>query len=63
LANEEVWRKTHRLGAVIWTGGGLAGVIISLLRLSMGWAFIAIIAVMTFIPIVYSYVLFNRLEK
>ena len=63
LANEEVWRKTHRLGAVIWTGGGLAGVIISLLRLSMGWAFIAIIAVMTFIPIVYSYLIFSKLKK
>jgi len=63
LANEEVWRKTHRLGAVIWTGGGLAGVIMSLLRLSMGWAFIAIIAVMTFIPIVYSYLIFSKLKK
>jgi len=63
LANEEVWRKTHRLGAVIWTGGGLAGVIMSLLRLSMGWAFIAIIAVMTFIPIVYSYVIYSKLKK
>jgi len=63
LANEEVWRKTHRLGAILWTAGGLAGVIMSLLRLSMGWTFIAIIAVMTFIPIVYSYILFNRLVK
>ncbi len=63
LANEEVWRKTHRLGAILWTAGGLAGVIMSLLRLSMGWAFIAIIAVMTFIPMVYSYLIFSKLKK
>jgi len=63
LANEEVWRKTHRLGAILWTAGGLAGAIMSLLRLSMGWAFIAVIAVMTFIPIVYSYVIYSKLKK
>jgi len=63
LADEEVWRKTHRLGAILWTAGGLMGVIMSLLRQSMGWVFIAVIAVMTFIPIVYSYVIFSKLKK
>ena len=63
LADEEVWRKTHRLGAILWTAGGLMGVIMSLLRQSMGWVFIAVIAVMTFIPIVYSYLIFSKLKK
>jgi len=63
LADEEVWRKTHRLGAILWTAGGLIGVIMSLLRQSMGWVFIAVIAVMTFIPIVYSYVIYSKLKK
>jgi len=63
LADEEVWRKTHRLGAILWTAGGLMGVIMSLLRQSMGWVFIAVIAVMTFIPIVYSYVIYSKLKK
>ena len=63
LADEEVWRKTHRLGAILWTAGGLMGVIMSLLRQSMGWVFIAVIAVMTFIPIVYSYVIYSKFKK
>ena len=63
LADEEVWRKTHRLGAILWTAGGLMGVIMSLLRQSMGWVFIAVIAVMTFMPIVYSYLIFSKLKK
>ena len=63
LADEEVWRKTHRLGAILWTAGGLMGVIMSLLRQSMGWVFIAVIAVMTFISIVYSYLIFSKLKK
>ena len=63
LADEEVWRKTHRLGAILWTAGGLMGVIMSLLRQIMVWVFIAVIAVMTFIPIVYSYLIFSKLKK
>jgi len=63
LASEEVWVKTHRLGAILWTCGGLIGVILSLLNVNPGVMFIFIIIFITLIPIGYSYIIFNRLKK
>jgi uncharacterized membrane protein len=63
LANEEVWVKTHRLGAIMWTCGGLMGVILSLLNVNPGVMFIFIIVFITLIPVGYSYIIFNRLKK
>lgn len=63
LANEEVWAKTHRLGAILWTGGGLIGVILALLNINPGWMFIVILIPITLIPTGYSYIIFNKLKK
>jgi uncharacterized membrane protein len=63
LANEEVWVKTHRLGAILWTCGGLTGVILTLLNINPEWMFIVIVVLITLIPVGYSYVIFNRLKK
>ena len=63
LASEEVWTKTHRLGAVLWTGGGLIGVVLKLLYIYPEWMLFAILMLITLIPAGYSYILFNRLKK
>lgn len=63
LASEEVWIKTHRLGAMLWTCGGLIGVVLTVLNINLGWIFIAILIFITLIPAGYSYILFNRLKK
>ncbi|MDD2482386.1 MAG: SdpI family protein [Lutispora sp.] len=63
LASEEVWTKTHRLGAILMTAGGLIGVILALLRVNPGWMFVLVLMLPAFIPIVYSYVIFNRLKN
>lgn len=64
LADERVWVKTHRLGGPMFVVAGL----VSMVGSFMGgkWAFtLLLISVMTatIIPIVYSYILYNRLTK
>jgi len=64
LANEEVWEKTHRMGGKLWVVCGL--VCLAMAPFKTPWAaaiFFAAILVMTIIPMVYSYLLFARLQS
>lgn len=63
LANEEVWKRTHRLGAILMTCGGFIGAILALLRVNPGWIFALVLMVTAFIPVVYSYLIFNKLKN
>ncbi|KRE86514.1 hypothetical protein ASG89_10935 [Paenibacillus sp. Soil766] len=64
LANEEIWRKTHRLGGPLMMIGGIIAFIAAFLMSSMAIIiFITAIVVSSFIPIIYSYVMFTRLSK
>ena len=63
LANEEVWRRTHRLGAVLMTGAGFLGAVLALLRVNLGLIFIFILVIPAFVPIIYSYFIFIKLKK
>jgi uncharacterized membrane protein len=64
LANETVWNQTHRLAAWTFTAGGLfacvAAVIYPIAGLVVGLAAIVAAAL---IPVIYSVVLYKRLEK
>lgn len=63
LSSDEVWARTHRLGA--WTFG-LAGVVAALSGLLGDAAFgvaMGAILVGAFVPVVYSYVLYARLGR
>lgn len=62
LANEEVWRKTHRFAAPVWVLGGLAVLVLTLFnnRL-MGVGVLIVVAVITVLPTVYSYLIFRRI--
>jgi len=63
LSSPEVWHKTHRLGGAIWFFGGLA-IIASSFFLSdaaMFIALLAIVAVISIIPAVMSYVWYRKL--
>ena len=65
LENEEVWKRTHRLTAKIWTVGGLILIISSLLMAHsvLYWTlFGIIISVLVLYPIIYSYVIFQRID-
>lgn len=63
LHNEEVWKKTHRLAARLWTVAGLMGVVFALLKVNIEWIFIVILMVPALVPIIYSYIIFNKLRK
>ncbi len=65
LENEEVWKRTHRLTAKVWTVGALI-MIIAPLTISNAvayWSIFGVVtAVLVFVPIIYSYVIFQQLE-
>jgi uncharacterized membrane protein len=62
LASEEVWTRTHALGGRIWTIGGLVLVPCAFLPAPAGLVvFVAGIAVLALVPVVYSAVIFRRL--
>ena len=62
LANEEVWRKTHRLAAPLWVLGGVVNILLALTGMSFnGIGFIVIIAVISIVPIAYSYICYRKI--
>jgi uncharacterized membrane protein len=63
LANEDVWFRTHRLGARVFVAAGLALMIVPFLGQAQKVAFPAIAIVAALVPTVYSYVIYRRLEK
>ena len=65
LENETVWKETHRLGGKMWFIGGLIIIISSLMleKQTNFTLFIVISAIITVIPIIYSYLKFQNLKK
>ena len=64
LANEEVWRKTHRLGGRLWVAAGILGLAGALLGGPVGGLVLAAaLALAAIVPIVYSYLEFRKLSK
>ena len=61
LDNEENWNKTHRLAGFLWVVGGLAMIINAFLVSE--WILIAIVIMMTFVPMVYSFLYFKKNKK
>ncbi len=61
LASDEVWNRTHRLGGWIFVLIGFFMFLNAFIRFSEGWL-IGSIVVVALIPIVYSYVLYRKVE-
>lgn len=61
LENETVWKKTHKLGGKMWFVGGIIVVLASLiLDKQLNFTlFLIIAALISIIPIAYSYVVFK----
>ncbi|OFY87586.1 MAG: hypothetical protein A3F72_05615 [Bacteroidetes bacterium RIFCSPLOWO2_12_FULL_35_15] len=65
LANEKVWTKTHRFAAKIW----VVATLITMVALPFfssqisEFLFLAYLAVIAIIPIVYSYVVFKKIKN
>jgi uncharacterized membrane protein len=64
LENEEVWKKTHDLGGKLWFVGGLLMALTFVLPNNIQfYTFMGITAVITIIPILYSYRIFNKIKN
>jgi uncharacterized membrane protein len=65
LENETVWKKTHKLGGKMWFVGGIIVVLSSLvLDKQLNFTlFLIITAIISIIPITYSYVVFKSEKK
>ena len=65
LENEEVWKLTHLLAGKLWIIGGLAVVILSLIVPEdiNFYIFLSITAVISIVPIVYSYLIYKKLKN
>jgi uncharacterized membrane protein len=61
LENKEIWRKTHRMGAKVWTAGSLIlMVLIPLLSEEMmTYTFLGIVLIMALLPTIYSFYLYK----
>lgn len=66
LADETVWNKTHRMAGPLWIVGGLLIVAIGLIN-NLGKILLPVLimdfAVMTFVPMIYSFVLFKKQKR
>lgn len=62
LASDTVWIRTHRLGAWLFTGGGVLGFILVMCGVNALVA-LGIFGVAALVPIVYSLILYKRLER
>ncbi len=65
LENEEVWKLTHLLAGKMWVIGGLVVVILSLILPEdiNFYFFMSITAIISIVPIVYSYLIYKKLKN
>ncbi|GIN12720.1 immunity protein SdpI [Shouchella clausii] len=62
ISNDEVWRKTHRLGGRLFIGGGLLLIIEPFLPRSVSAVLsVGLIVVLVGVPMAYSYILHKRI--
>ena len=62
LASERVWNDTHRLAARLFFGVGLLGAVAVFFGVPFLASF-ALLAIIVMVPVVYSLVLYKRLER
>lgn len=64
LASEIVWNQTHRLAAWLFVAAGLIGfAAVMVLPPSAAWVLFVLIMIAALVPVVYSLVLYKRLER
>lgn len=65
LESEQVWRKTHRLGGILWIAGGLLMIVLALFPDSgmREVLFLIVVAIMVLVPVVYSFVEFRKEQR
>jgi len=64
LENKEVWKSTHSLAGKLWIAGGLIIVLCSLTIANRVFIYVfgGVVAIISLVPIVYSYFKFKKLS-
>jgi uncharacterized membrane protein len=62
LADERVWKATHRFAGRLWVGGGIVGVIACLIGLPF-WLSFAFVTIIAFLPVIRSYSIYRSLNS
>jgi uncharacterized membrane protein len=63
LSSDEVWEKTHKLGAQTFRIGGVFTIVSAFLGENGFWLMMVGILFAALVPVVYSYFMFAKLEK
>jgi uncharacterized membrane protein len=64
LANDEVWNRTHRLGGLLFKITGIVSAIVAIFVSEPAiWVLLGLALATTVITLVYSYVVYRRLER
>ena len=63
LNSDEVWVRTHKLAGKLWFWGSLAGMALYFVVPSPEWIFVPLLVILVMVPIVYSYVIYQKLGK
>ena len=62
LASDEVWGRTHRVAGALFVLAGVIVLVASLLNAPLMFS-IGVMLAAAFIPVVYSYVIYRRIER
>ncbi|MCX6219434.1 MAG: SdpI family protein [Bacteroidia bacterium] len=63
LNSDEVWVRTHKLAGKLWFWGSLAGMALYFVVPKPEWVFVPLMVILVVVPIVYSYVIYQKVEK
>ena len=63
LNNDEVWVRTHKMAGKLWFWGSLAGMALYFVVPKPEWVFVPLMIILVVVPIVYSYVIYQKLGK
>jgi len=63
ISNDEVWKKTHDLGSVLFILAGIAAIVGIFFQEYLWWFILVPILVAAIVPVVYSYIIWRKIKK
>lgn len=61
LNSDEVWIRTHKMAGKLWFWGSLLAIVLYFVVGNLEWIFIPLLVVLVVVPIVYSYVIYQKI--
>ncbi len=63
LVSDTVWERTHRFAGWLFVGTGIIGIVLSFIPPIRIWGVVSLIVLDVVLAYIYSYVIYQRLEK